>query len=459
MRNLIENVKRNSPREIEGYIYLKTQKVYVPYQNITIECLTRKISELYLFFESVLKLIEIPVKDIQDIARILGVSYDILKEVIIDLANMNYIFVSANSLGITEKGKEALKSKKRVDIIKTYLKDVCIDMITGNIFNADDIILTEPTKYDVCLDNLFEVDNDYLDRHFQDINDFYKTKQKNDNVFGNQSITKELYKIVGISYSSLLYLENKVHIYKSETSEEIKMVFASDYNDQYKDEFYNCLKSNDKPCIQNFFENSRDLVKKLVENASSFDSDLIKQTNETRNIIFSDTELLENKIESFTKERYALNDLEYMSYLYNSKSIKYDKIIICSNHITGLLSPSLCSQLNALATNIPVFIVFDKNEYNSAGAIAHFFKSQNKNLIIVSNDSVDENLICFEGALTIEIQENIVTAFESHILYKLFVCNFEYSKSKEIAEQLLNKYDLNKYIINATKKHSKKRKR
>lgn len=62
MKNLINDVKRHTPKPIPGYHYLKTQKIYIPFTKVTIECLTRKISELNLFFESILKLIDISVK-------------------------------------------------------------------------------------------------------------------------------------------------------------------------------------------------------------------------------------------------------------------------------------------------------------------------------------------------------------------------------------------------------------
>lgn len=91
MKNLISDVKRNTPKSIPGYYYLKTQNIYIPFMKTTIECLIRKISELNLFFESILKLIDISVKDINEIAKILGVSYSVVKEAIIDMVSIDYI--------------------------------------------------------------------------------------------------------------------------------------------------------------------------------------------------------------------------------------------------------------------------------------------------------------------------------------------------------------------------------
>ena len=69
MKNLIDDVKHSTPKLIPGYTYIKTQNIYIPFMKVTVECLTRKTSELNLFFESILRLIEISVTDINEIAK------------------------------------------------------------------------------------------------------------------------------------------------------------------------------------------------------------------------------------------------------------------------------------------------------------------------------------------------------------------------------------------------------
>ena len=200
MKHLIDDIKRHTPKSIPGYYYLKTQNIYIPFMKVTIECLTRKISELNLFFESVLKLIEISVTDINEIADILGVSYSIVKEAIIDMVSVDYIYASENNLDITAKGKAALKTRQRVDIQKTYLKDIIVDMITGVVYDADTVKVSNPHPRDVLLESVIKIDSSYLDSHFKEINSLYQLSLKNNSIFGNSSVTRELYKIIGISY-------------------------------------------------------------------------------------------------------------------------------------------------------------------------------------------------------------------------------------------------------------------
>lgn len=447
MKSLIDDVKRNTPKHIPGYYYLKTQKIYIPFMRITLECLTRRISDLNLFFESILKLIEISVKDLNEIASILGVSYSIVKEAVVDMVSIDYIYTSENTLGITEKGVNALKSRKRSDIQKTYLKDVMVDTITGEVYNADTIDVEKTThKRDVLLESVVRIDSSYLDSHFKEINDVYQLQLKDNSVFGDIAITSELYKIIGVSHSELCYVENKMYIYMSETSNELLFVLYSDNNDRYKNEFYNQLKDSCRPCQEYFFENSRDFIRKIAGKPITIETDLMQQTEVVRKLLFTDNMEEDNKIDEFTKKRYALNDHEYMSYLYYFNSFRYNRIFICSDRMNSLLSDSFCSQLNALAVNISVFIIYHKDEYNVVQSLHYFFKNPATNLFLVPSDTIIENVICFDSELIIYLQENVVSAFERSVSYMLPICDFDKNRAKNLADELIEKYNLDGYV-------------
>lgn len=445
MRNLIDDVRRNTPKSIPGYHYLKTQNLYIPFMKITVECLTRKISELNLFFESILKLIDISIKDINEIANILGVSYSVVKEAIIDMVGIDYIYASENTLGITAKGTNALKTRQRIDIQKTYLKDIIVDMITGTVYDADAIKVSRTRPRDVLLEGIIQLDEGFLDSHFREINDVYQRQQKNNSVFGNAAVTSELYKTIRISYSELHYVENKVYMYGSESSDELMFVFSSDSNDRYKKEFYNQLKDSCRPCQEFFFEKNRTLINKIQSKPSKTELDVMEQTENTRKLLFADNVTEEVKMEAFIQRRYALNDREYLSYLYNSKSLRYSGIFICSDHMNGLLSPDFCSQLNVLANRIPVFIIYDKTEHNIKNSLQYFFKNPATNLHLISGDSIEENLICFDSKLVMYLHENVVTAFDKPVVYMRPVCDFNKKNVTDIVQKLFNKYSLDEF--------------
>ena len=446
MKHLIDDIKRHTPKSIPGYYYLKTQNIYIPFMKVTIECLTRKISELNLFFESVLKLIEISVTDINEIADILGVSYSIVKEAIIDMVSVDYIYASENNLDITAKGKAALKTRQRVDIQKTYLKDIIVDMITGVVYDADTVKVSNPHPRDVLLESVIKIDSSYLDSHFQEINSLYQLSLKNNSIFGNSSVTSELYKIIGISYSELHYAENRVYMYKSESSDELKFEFFLDDSDKYKNEFYTQMKEHCRPCQEYFFEKSRDFVNRIAGQPIKIEPSLIEQAEIARKMLFADNVADDTKTDIFTKKRYALNDREYMSYLYNSKVLKYKRIFVCSNHVNGLLSYFFCSQLNVLAEKIPVFLIYNKNEYGAEKTIRYFFRNPSSNLFLIASEEVDESIICFDSELAMYLQENAISAFERPVVYTMSTCDFDKKAVSKLSGMLIAKYNLAGYL-------------
>ena len=344
------------------------------------------------------------------------------------------------------KGKAALKTRQRVDIQKTYLKDIIVDMITGVVYDADTVKVSNPHPRDVLLESVIKIDSSYLDSHFQEINSLYQLSLKNNSIFGNSSVTSELYKIIGISYSELHYAENRVYMYKSESSDELKFEFFLDDSDKYKNEFYTQMKEHCRPCQEYFFEKSRDFVNRIAGQPIKIEPSLIEQAEIARKMLFADNAADDTKTDIFTKKRYALNDREYMSYLYNSKVLKYKRIFVCSNHVNGLLSYSFCSQLNVLAEKIPVFLIYNKNEYGVEKTIRYFFKNPSSNLFLIASEEVDESIICFDSELAMYLQENAISAFERPVVYTMSTCDFDKKAVSKLSGMLIAKYNLAGYL-------------
>jgi len=443
MKNLIDDVRRHTPKLIPGYNYIKTQSIYIPFKKVTLECLSRKISELNLFFESILKLIDISVKNTNEIADILGVSLSVVNEAVVDMVNIDYIFASEGVLKITEKGMKALETRKKVTIQKNYLKDLIVDMITGTIYDANSLRLSKAGSRNVMLEAVINIDDTYLDTHFQEINSIYQLQQKNNSVFGNSAITNELYKIIGVSYTELHYLESKVYIYKSDSSDELFFVFTNDSYDKYKNEFYNQLKESFRPCQEYFFEKDRDFINEIKNRENEIDEKKEFQTQVVSKFLFSDKTSEEDLLDAFTQDRYSLNDTEYLSYLYYPKAFGYRRIYVCSNNLGRLLSNAFCSQINILAEKISVFIVYNKNEYGIERSIRHFFKEPKKNLHLIPKENVDDNIICFHSEVLMYLQEHIVTVFDRPISYLQLECCFDKQQVEYEMNRVIDKYNLN----------------
>ena len=79
MKQLVATVVRKLPRELKNYHLIKRQNIFIPYCEIGISCLTKEVTEINLFFETILKLIDIDVSDVHEISSIIGIEFKLLK--------------------------------------------------------------------------------------------------------------------------------------------------------------------------------------------------------------------------------------------------------------------------------------------------------------------------------------------------------------------------------------------
>lgn len=447
VEKILNTIKSQIPKEVNGFFCIKTQEILIPHMEIGIECLIHDISELNLFFETILKLVEIEVKEISSIARILGVSFDTVKEAVVDMVSGDYISVSANILGITKKGKEVLKSKKLIEIKKKNLNKVMVNLITGEISDGSNVKTASAGKSSVCLAEEIAVNKSFLDTNYSSINQVYQVQQENDSAYGRKGITKELYKIVDISYRKLVYLANEVVLYKSDDSVELQIQFTTDANDTYSNCLYRQLKGEIHPCLENFFEKSRDFVKKLSAYPSQLDQALNDVAKKVKAELYDKANVADVDLSLFENRRYALVDKEYIDYFTHSDEFRFDRLFIYTNRINSMLNPEVFSEIERISEKKKVVILYDKKEFHAMETIKHFLgKKQNKNLFIIPSDSVDKTIICFDQALIIEVKEEIVYMFEKPICYKVPIVDFDKSKLKPWVEEIQEEYDLKKIL-------------
>lgn len=133
MKQLVAAVSRKLPRELKNFHLIKRQSIFIPYCEIGITCLTKEVTEINLFFETILKLIDIEVADVYEISAIMGVEFKLLKEAIVDMIEQKYIITSQNKLIMTPRGRKALADRKQVTIRKRNINELSVNMITGNI--------------------------------------------------------------------------------------------------------------------------------------------------------------------------------------------------------------------------------------------------------------------------------------------------------------------------------------
>ena len=133
MKQLVAAVSRKLKKKKKNFHLIKRQSIFIPYCEIGITCLTKEVTEINLFFETILKLIDIEVADVYEISAIMGVEFKLLKEAIVDMIEQKYIITSQNKLIMTPRGRKALADRKQVTIRKRNINELSVNMITGNI--------------------------------------------------------------------------------------------------------------------------------------------------------------------------------------------------------------------------------------------------------------------------------------------------------------------------------------
>ena len=144
MKQVVSAVAGNLPRQLKNFHLIKRQDIYIPFCEIGITCLTKEVTEINLFFETILKLIDIEVSDVYEISSIMGVEFKLLKETIVDMIEQKYIITSENKLIMTPRGKKALADRKLVTIRKKNLNELSVNMITGSIEESGKNVISHP---------------------------------------------------------------------------------------------------------------------------------------------------------------------------------------------------------------------------------------------------------------------------------------------------------------------------
>ncbi len=445
MQKIIEYIKAEMPEQMPGFKCIKSQEILIPYMEIGVECLVKNITNLNLIFETILKLIDIQVNDINDISDILGVTYEFIKEAIVDMVSYDYVTVSENKLRMTKKGADALKTSKRIEIKKNYINNILVNLITEEIVDSIDITLSKPNKNSVCLENDIEIDKNFLDSKFKNLNEVYQKQQEANSVFGRISVTKELYKVVAVNYSNLKYVKNKVYIYKSEDGESVLLKFKNDINDIYLEAFYKQIKKGLKPAHENFFE--RDWKFKKDQHIFVEDPLLMSNSDSLHKLIKKDSS--DKIVEMFKTRRYALCDEEYYSYFKLFEEINPSKIFICSNRINSVLPENIMKEIVQIAEKIPVYLLYDKSQTwvcNYANRFRRDKKDKKDKFNLIPCENIDESTVCFYSSLLINFNEYTQNILNNTITHKIPIVDFNNKNTAEWLAKAKIKYNLDEYI-------------
>lgn len=411
MNNIIHDIKRRTPSCPEGYCYIMTRKIYIPFSKFTIHCIEKDISQLDLIARSVLQIVETGIHDLVCIRSILGISDSIFNEVVTDMAHIDLVFLSAGNIGLTTKGIKALKENTRIVREKIDMRNIYVDLITGELHDGETQCMIPKGRY-IPLDPTVVINDGYLGAHFKELKEIHELRRGEYQIGRQAHVTRELEKITGYE-EALMYVEKNLHIYISVSSEELRYSFDDDPDEVYLNQFFKQF--GREQLIGNakyFFErvNSEQEPPPFKP-----DPELLAQTEHVRRIVLSSASD-DDKEDAYRQRHYAICDREYVSFLSNSgKLFRFDHILIMCSDINMLLSDTFCSQLKSVSDNIPVLIVSDGGRDVDQKSLVHFFSKEDHGgkLKLLSVPNLAYKLgkqgggyICFYPGLIVDITKH-----------------------------------------------------
>lgn len=442
MKQLVATVVRKLPRELKNYHLIKRQNIFIPYCEIGISCLTKEVTEINLFFETILKLIDIDVSDVHEISSIMGIEFKLLKETIVDMIGQRYVITVENKLIMTPKGRKALADRRLVTVRKRNLNEISVNMITGDIEESGKKIFVKPCKGDICLSEEQTITKDFLESNYANINEIYQRNQIEANIFNTRVLQRELYKILDITYDKLYYIKDELLIYKNNDSEDYEFIIKGDIGGRYQNSFYSQVRDVVYSGMENFFERDWKFSQKhynegiVSHEEKQYTRKLIEKLN--GNEIVSD-ELLEE----YTHARALIDESELETVFLYNKEFAYEGIIISCERLRKLLTSEIVSALNQI-TKKRTWLLYNPEEYNIKKFIGEKVgdKVKKKDISLLENKGLSNQFVCFYPNILIEFVEKTemvfdrpITVFEGRIEF-----NSEIIKNK--IDKIIDEYKI-----------------
>ncbi|GAA0260256.1 hypothetical protein GCM10008922_19620 [Faecalicatena contorta] len=415
MKQVVAAVAGKLPRQLKNFHLIKRQDIYIPFCEIGITCLTKEVTEINLFFETILKLIDIEVSDVYEISSIMGVEFKLLKETIVDMIEQKYIITSENKLIMTPRGKKALADRELVTIRKKNLNELSVNMITGSIEESGKNIIEHPSKREVCLSQEQTITKDFLESNYPAINEIYQRNQIEANVFNTRVLQRELYKILDIAYDKLYFVKDELLIYKNDESEDYEFIIKGDIGEKYQNSFYSQVRDVVFPGMENFFERNRNFAQ------AHYDKRINNQDNRkyTKDLIgkLSGTEIISDKLLDEYMHTRALIDQTELEVLFSyNKEFDYEGIIISCERLEKFLTSGMVSALDQV-TKKKIWVLYDEKEYNIEKIIEQRFgdKIKKKEVSVSKRKEEKEQFVCFYPNILVEFVEKTEKVFDRPI--------------------------------------------
>jgi hypothetical protein len=419
MKKLIEEISNNISKDIDSHLLVKRNELFIPFMEIGIQCLIRSTSEINIFYETIMKLIDIDVNEINEMSALLGLEYNVIKEVVVDMVEGDYIWVSENKFSLTQKGLQTLKSRKLVEINKRNINRVFVDLITGEIHDSNSIKTVKINPKQLSLDKVITVNKSFLDNNFKEINRILQKQIEDDKIFTDNKDNRELYKVIDVSYQNFCYAKNELQVFLQDNSQDVVFRIKNDIHENYLNSFFTQAKSGIHPCIESLFEKDWQTIQAAKNNHFTLETKKLEETKNLR-LQFVNKLLPETLSRNLSSERYLLYDTEYLCYFKHFEELIFDKVIIVSNKLNNILNQHLVEAIELIIKQKEVHIYYSSNEYNISKTLDYYFDKfkANSNLIFTECKNLVETKIYFEKCLLVKIDYHVTEFSNKFVLFQ-----------------------------------------
>ncbi len=433
---------------------IKRQDIYIPYCEIGITCLTKEVTEINLFFETVLKLVNIGVCDVYELSTIMGVEFRLLKETIVDMIEQRYIVTSENKLTMTQKGKKALKERQLVTIQKKNINQITVNMLTGDIEGNEKVLFGYIPKDSICLSEEQAVTKDFLESRYSVINDIYQKNQIETNVFNTKYVQRELYKILEITYDKLCYVKEELLIYKNNDLSDYKFLITGDIGEKYLNSFYHQVRDVVYSGMENFFE--RDW--KFAQNHYNDSIVSLEERQKKQKLLkdlYGSEYISDELLDEFMQRRELIDNTELdMLFSYNTE-IDFEGIIISCNRMRKLMNSGIISSLNQVVKK-KIWLLYNKDEYNIKKFLNEKFDVKKTEMGFLEREGSEGEFICFYPNVLLEFKEKTEKVFERPLIILDGHIEFDSNLIKTKMSKIIKDNEISFLIPNSQMKKSKK---
>ncbi len=242
--NLVHKWITNIVRQNDGYEFLFDDEVYLPVYKYALKITKRKTVKLNLVEEKVLQIISIGVHQVDEIAKILGITRSLLDVTLADLHVKDLISVSSDICSLLKKGEQALSNLERVEKQQDVMKDIYMDSFKGKIL--DDITRYQVVEKVLVDDNKLEPliqaeDMKVIVSKFEDIQEIFQGEYSEARIAdGIRTESQELLTIDGIESVYVVFIKIPLQVFVSTNGWDIDITATKKkYNEilfEYKDE-------------------------------------------------------------------------------------------------------------------------------------------------------------------------------------------------------------------------------